>query len=324
MDEHMNFLQTGYKGKNDWWMYIIMFFIIFAASFIGQLPILFVAVAKANGDVVRLEESSKNSFADLGIDSNLYLFLMLLGFIVAFFVFVGALRGIHKKKLAWVITSREKIDWKRVLFGVVVWGMIIILSMSIDLYLSPENYEWNFKPEKFAILCLVALLCIPIQTTLEEVLFRGYYMQGLALWIKNKWAPLLIMSVVFGGLHAFNPEIQKLGYTLLIFYIASGFFFGIVTLLDEGAEIAIGMHAINNVVAALFITANWTVFQTDALYVDTAEPSIDFEMFLPVFILYPLAIFIFSQKYGWTQWRDKIFGDVTKPVEEKSIDELGS
>ena len=25
----MNFLQTGYKGKNESWMYVIMFFIVF-------------------------------------------------------------------------------------------------------------------------------------------------------------------------------------------------------------------------------------------------------------------------------------------------------
>jgi len=320
----MNFLQTGYKGKNDWWMYVIMFIVVVVAAIIGQLPITFVALAQVDGDMQRFVESGESSFADIGIDSNLYLFLILLSFIVAFLVFVVALRGIHKKRMTWVITSREKIDWKRVWFGVLVWGIIVIASMSIDLVMSPENYEWNFKPEKFAILCVVSILFIPIQTTLEEVLFRGYYMQGLALWIKNKWLPLIIMSVVFGCLHGANPEIQKLGYTLLIFYVASGFFFGIVTLLDEGAELAIGMHAINNIIAALFITANWTVFQTDALYVDTAEPSINFEMFLPIFILYPLAIFVFSKKYGWTKWKDKLFGDVVKPVDHNEVDALGS
>ena len=320
----MNFLQTGFKGKNDWWMYVVMFVIIFFTSIIGQLPITFVAMFKAGGDAQRFAESAENNFTDLGIDSNFYLFLMLLGFIVAFFFFVISLKVMHKKKLTWVITSREKIDWKRVWFGVIVWGLIIVSFMSIDLFVSPESYEWNFKPAKFAMLCVVALLCIPIQTTLEEVLFRGYYMQGLALWIRNKWLPLVIMSVVFGCLHGFNPEIQKLGYTLLIFYIASGFFFGIVTLLDEGAELSIGMHAINNVVAALFITANWTVFQTDALYVDTSEPTLNFEMFLPIFVLYPMAIIIFSKKYGWTNWKDKLFGEVTEPVNPSQIDEMGS
>jgi len=320
----MNFLQTAYKGKNDWWMYVIMFVIIAITSFLGQLPFTFLVLFKIGGDVAKLEESQKVLFTDLGIDSNLYLFLMLLGFIVPLFFFIIALKGIHKKRLTWVITSRKKIDWKRIFYGVIVWGIVLVGSISIDLYLSPENYVWNFKPIPFLILCIVAITCIPLQTTLEEILFRGYYVQGLGLWIKNKWAPMFIMGAVFGLLHIFNPEIDKLGYGLLFFYIVSGWFFGLVTLLDEGTELAIGMHAINNVTAALFVTANWTVFQTDALYVDTSEPTLGWEMFLPVFVLYPIVIFIFSKKYGWTNWKDKIFGEVHRPLDSDVIEEIGA
>ena len=139
-------------------------------------------------------------------------------------------------------------------------------------------------------------------------------MQGLALWIKNKWAPLIIMSVVFGLLHGMNPEIEKLGYIALVFYIGTGFFFGIVTLMDEGTELAMGMHAINNILAALFVTTDWTVFQTDALFVDTSEPSVGLEMFLPLCVLYPLVFFVFSKKYDWSNWKEKIFGKLVTPI----------
>jgi len=37
------------------------------------------------------------------------------------------------------------------------------------------------------------------------------------------------------------------------------------------------------------------------------------EMFLPVFILYPVVFLIFSKKYGWSNWKDKIFGKLEKP-----------
>ncbi|MEQ6124810.1 CPBP family intramembrane glutamic endopeptidase [Pseudotenacibaculum sp. MALMAid0570] len=320
----MNFFQTGYKGRNDWWMYIVMFFVIFFTSILGQLPITFLALSKVGGDMQLFTESGQNNFADLGIDSNLYLFLILLSFIVPLIFFILILKGMHKKKFSWVVTSREKIDWKRVWYGVAIWGIVTIGFIGIDIFLAPENYVWNFKPIPFFTLCLVSILFIPLQTTLEEVLFRGYYMQGLALWLKNRWAPLIIMSVVFGVLHIFNPEIDKLGYTILVFYIGTGFFFGITTLLDEGAELAIGMHAVNNVLAALFVTTDWTVFQTDALYVDISEPTLGIEMLLPVFVLYPIVLFIFTKKYGWTNWKDKLFGKVEEPVNSAVIDELGS
>ncbi len=309
----MNFLQTGYRGKNESWMYVIIFFIIFFGSMIGQIPITIKAFFASGRDMQKFLESGQNSFADLGIDSNLYLFLILLSFVIPLLLFIPLVKSIHKKKIRWIITSRKKIDWSRFFFGVFIWGLLTIFFLGSDILLSPEKYVWNFKPIPFFTLCFVAIVFMPLQTSLEELLFRGYYMQGLALWIKNKWAPLIIMSLVFGLLHGMNPEIEKLGYIALVFYIGTGLFFGIVSLMDEGIELAMGMHAVNNILAALFVTTDWTVFQTEALFVDVSEPSLGMEMFLPVFILYPVVFLIFSKKYGWSNWKDKIFGKLEKP-----------
>lgn len=313
----MNFIQTGYKGKNDWWMYVLMFLIVIIGAVIGQIPLTIVAWLKADGNQSRFLESANNNFADLGINSSYYLFLILLSFVVPLILFVIALKGMHKKKLTWIVTSREKIDWKRVGFGVIFWGIISVVIIGFGILISPEKFVWNFKPIPFLLLLLVSVLFIPLQTTLEELLFRGYYFQGIGMMSKNKWIPLLVMGCVFGLLHGANPEIEKLGYIALVFYIGTGIFFGLVTLLDEGAELAIGMHAINNVVAAIFVTTNWTVFQTDALFVDISEPSVTLEMFLPVFVVYPIMILILSKKYGWKNWKNKLFGAVESPIIDK-------
>ncbi len=310
----MNFIQTGYKGKNEWWMYIVVFFIVFFGALIGQIPLTIAAVIKTKGDSEALMQSANNNFADLVIDSNLYLFLILLSFIVPLILFLIALKGIHKKKLKWIITSREEIDWKRIWFGVIFWGIVAASLIGLGIILSPENYVWNFKPIPFFILLAVSLIFIPMQTSLEELLFRGYYFQAIGMMAKNKWIPLLVMGSVFGLLHGANPEIEKLGYAILIFYVGTGIFFGLITLLDEGAELAIGMHAINNIIAAVFVTTDWTVFNTEALFVDMSEPSLTWEMFLPVFVVYPLVLLFLSKKYGWKNWKDKLFGTVEEPV----------
>ena len=217
----MNFLSTGFRGKNNWWMYLVMIAVVFTGMFIGQIPITVVALAEVNGDLQRFTESGEKNFTDLGIDSNLYLLLMLLGFITAFLLFITVLKVMHKKKLTWVITSREKIDWKRIGFGILVWGVISIGSMSIHLILSPENYAWNFKPEKFLVLCAVALLCIPIQTTLEEVLFRGYYMQALAIsTTKKQFGFILVYILLCISLHMYytnNLQLDVFTHFLMIF-----------------------------------------------------------------------------------------------------------
>ncbi len=129
--------------------------------------------------------------------------------------------------------------------------------------------------------------------------------------------PLILTSVIFGLLHGLNPEVEKLGWISMVYYIGTGLVLGIFTLMDEGTELALGFHAANNIIAAVLVTANWTVFQTEALLVDTSEPSVGWEMFVPVLILYPMVLFIFSDKYGWTNWQGKLLGTVRKPIELK-------
>ena len=130
----------------------------------------------------------------------------------------------------------------------------------------------------------------------------------------SKLTPLLITSVIFGLLHGANPEVEKLGYISMVFYIGTGLFYGVTTLMDEGTELSLGLHAINNIVAAFFVTTNWAVFKTDALYVDTSEPSVGWEMFFPVLVLYPMMLFIFSKKYGWKNWVQKLTGKIEEPT----------
>lgn len=309
----MNFIQQAYKGQNQWYLYLLVIFIVlFGWQFIGVIPLAVTAVlhSESTNEFLR---AADDSFMSLGINKNLFLFMM-----VAMFAFgLGSLflgvKYIHKRAIKTVITSRAKIDWSRFWFGFFIWGILSIIVVSSDILLSPENYTWNFKPLPFFTLVAVSFLFLPIQTSFEELLFRGYFMQGLGTWFKNRWVPLIVTSVAFGLLHGANPEVEKLGYISMVFYIGTGFFFGITTLMDEGTELALGLHAINNIVAAFLVTTDWTVFQTDALFVDTSDPSVGIEMFLPVFVLYPLMLLLFSKKYGWKNWKEKLFENVEKP-----------
>ena len=131
-------------------------------------------------------------------------------------------------------------------------------------------------------------------------------MQGFAGMFKNAWAPLLMTSIIFGSLHLFNPEVEKLGYGIMGYYIGTGLFLGIMTLMDEGIELALGFHAANNLVTALLVTANWTAFQTESVLIDVSEPSLGAELFISLFVLYPLFLVWMSKKYGWKNWKSKL------------------
>ena len=309
----MNFFQTAYKGLNDWWMYFVTLILMFVFTQLGTVPLIFVAFKQVNFNLEKFRIAGQNNFMNIGIDSNLFLFLMVLGAAVGIAgLFIGV-RYIHNKQFKWIITARENVDWKRIIYGFSLWGILSAVLIFIGIMMEPAVYEWNFNLIPFLILVFISFVFIPLQTSLEEFIFRGYLMQGIGLLVKNKWFPFLFTSILFGLLHGANPEIEKMGQLALIFYIAAGFFFGIITLMDDGMELSLGVHASNNIVAAILVTTDWTVFQTEALFLDRSEPSLGLEMFIPIFVIYPIVIFIFAKKYKWNNWKDKLLGKIETP-----------
>ena len=131
-------------------------------------------------------------------------------------------------------------------------------------------------------------------------------MQGFSGLFKNSWAPLLMTSLIFGCLHLFNPEVEKLGYGILVYYIGTGLFLGIMTIMDDGIELALGFHAANNLTTALLVTSSWTAFQTESVLIDISEPSLGPELILSLLLFYPLLLLLMSYKYGWSNWKSKL------------------
>jgi len=217
---------------------------------------------------------------------------------------------VHQQSLISFTTSRDKVDWRRIFFAFFLWGALIVGSTLISYYSSPENYVFNFKPVPFLIFFFLALILIPLQTSFEEFFFRGYLMQGLGLATKTRWFPFIFTSIIFGLMHIANPEVEKMGYIILIYYIGTGFFLGILTLMDEGLELALGFHAANNFFGALLLTSDWSAFQTHSILKDVGEPSAGFDVILPVFILFPIPLLIFSKVYGWKNWQQNLFGSL--------------
>ena len=77
--------------------------------------------------------------------------------------------------------------------------------------------------------------------------------------------------------------------------------------MDKGLELSLGFHAGNNILIALLVTADWTVFQTNSVLKSIGEPKI-ISMIIPLFIIYPLVLFYFSKKYNWSDWKENLTG----------------
>jgi len=307
------YIAQAYKFLHDWWRYLVGAIVIFFASQLGAIPLVIAATMKLmseGGDMSQLEDP--NLIMTI-LESNLTLFLMLLSFAVGLFVLYFVVKWMHKQPFVTLTTSRKKTDWGRVWFGFILIAVTTVFFTGLDYYMNPQDYEIQFNLVPFAILAVIAIVMIPLQTSFEEYLFRGYLMQGIGVIFGNKWLPLIITSVIFGGLHFFNPEVEKLGPIIMMYYIGTGFFLGIITLMDEGMELALGFHAGNNLIAALLVTADWTVFQTNSILKDISEPSAGIDVLIPVLIFYPILIAIMAYRYKWKGWKDKLFGNVSPP-----------
>lgn len=321
------YIAQTFNVLHDWWRYLVGTIIIFIAwQLVGMIPLAIAIGVKAIGtgeiptDIQQMSQL---------LGSNLFLFLMLLSFAIALVGLLFTTKLLHKQSILLLTTTRKKIDWKRFWFIFLLWGIVSSSFVLIDyFFFTPEDYLLNFKLQPFLILCVISVLLIPLQTSFEEYLFRGYLMQGFGVIFKNKWLPLLITSIGFGLLHIANPEVEKLGYVIMVYYIGTGLFLGIITLMDEGLELALGFHAANNLFTALLVTADWTAFQTDSILKDMSDPETMglTEIFVPVFVVFPIILFVLSKKYNWTNWKDKLFGDVVEPPKKnyKIIEDIGN
>ena len=127
----------------------------------------------------------------------------------------------------------------------------------VEALLFPGRYIWTPDMGRFLPFLVLALIFIPIQTSTEELFFRGYLLQELGLHWKNILVLSCFSGLIFGLPHLLNPE-ATVNYPLLgFYYFAFGFSLAFITLREGRLELALGAHAANNLFSV--IVANYTV-----------------------------------------------------------------
>ena len=293
------------RHKNQWYWYILAIFIILIFAFIFSLPIF--GIATLNG----VKDTSKNLTAkDLGLSDALFLGVEMLPSIGLTLGIIASAYILHKRSWKTLITAYPNIRWERFLFGNLLWLGLMIGGELITYSLNPDNYIFQFEVTQFVALLIVSVLVIPLQAAGEELFFRGYLMQGIGWGTKKAWIALVITSIGFGLLHLANPEIEKYGSEFIITYIIMGLFFGVIALMDDGLELAIGVHTINNIYNAVLVT-----FPGSALELPTVFRIKEYNAWMGFgleVLLFVFFIWICAKKYGWTDW-DKITRKIIDP-----------
>jgi hypothetical protein len=139
-------------------------------------------------------------------------------------------------------------------------------------------------------------------------------MQGFGILVKNRWFPLVMTALLFGLMHSFNPEVKDFGFLAMMpQYILFGLIFGILTILDDGIEAAMGAHAANNIFLCIMVTHKSSALQTAALYEQqNVLPWIELAALLITGVIFLLVL---KRLFGWNDI-SVLAGRVTEPPEE--------
>lgn len=289
------YLKQAFQGRNGFIDYFISIIIILIlTNTIGAIPLAIDTLFPQDVNTI-----------PYGIYQDLKLIYMLFPFVIGAIAILFAVKLIHKKTIVSFLTTRKKFDFKRAAKGALIWSVILILT-SIPTFLSSDTVVLNFQPLAFLILIFITIFLLIFQTSFEEFLFRGYLMQAFTVATKTRWAPLLITSIIFGLMHISNPEVKEFGVLMTMpTYIIYGLVMGLVVVMDNGLEIALGMHFANNALSSILFTTTASVLKTPALFLET-NPTLSMTDNIMMLLSSIAFLIVCSFIFKWKDW-GKIF-----------------
>ena len=163
------------------------------------------------------------------------------------------LRLLHKRSLRTLLGPSGKIIW-RLWLGAAAVILVLAVVDAIATFASAElTQQMSFL--KWTAWLAPSLVLLFLQTTAEEMVFRGYLLQQLAARFKSRWIWWVLPSVIFGAFH-WNPVTfganawMVVGTTTLMGLILSD-----ITARFGSLSPAMGLHFANNLVVMLLMNS---------------------------------------------------------------------
>ncbi|MDQ2633772.1 MAG: lysostaphin resistance A-like protein [Pseudomonadota bacterium] len=165
-----------------------------------------------------------------------------------------AMRLLHQEKLSQLFGNSARISRSGFLNGLVAVLLTSVLTELCYLVVIPDVQRGPIEFGTWALYLLPILFFAYVQTSSEELLFRGYLMRGLANRFRSPLVWAVLPTIVFTALH-WNPQ-SVLGMNVGVL-ISIGAFAALLALLvyatgNLGA--AMGAHLGNNLVGFLLIS----------------------------------------------------------------------
>jgi len=306
-------MTAPFRGKNAFWRYFVGVVAPFiAANVIGALPLAAVIITRTLEGSPMPQKGGMPDFEAMGINLNVGFVLNIIPFLLGLLTIILLVKPLHNRSFQTVVNGGRKTRWGRVFMAALVWIVVSAVWMIYSLKSDPGNFRINNTSTSLIVLAILALTLIPFQAAFEEILFRGYLMQGFAVLARNRWIPIVVTSLLFGLMHGLNPEVQQYGFlTMMPQYIFFGLVFAVLTMFDDGIEMAIGAHAANNIFLSVLITHDDMALQTPALYEQVQ--IYPWKEFASLVVMSVVFLIIMALIYRWKDIR-KLYARIIVPV----------
>jgi membrane protease YdiL (CAAX protease family) len=194
---------------------------------------------------------------------------VMLQFIPFFIACLAAPVLFHDRSPRTLVTAAERVSWGRIRQGFVLWFGLVLVFEAIPYLADPGSYTVQGDWRNLLLFLPLAAILLPIQTTAEELFFRGYLLQWLSLRTRNLTGLAVFSGLIFTLPHLLNPETEANIALAALNFFTVGFILAYAALQDGRLELAIGAHFANNVYATTVVTFEDSSLETPALFFTT-------------------------------------------------------
>jgi len=266
-DAHADFIAPARATAQVW--RLLAGLVLIGATILGLTALFQSAILSLAGDAVyrditRLEGTGSTAAGVL---------LLLYSFAIMILAVAMVTAQLHKRS---PLTLLGPIPDLLRQFGATL-AVLIALGVAI-IVLPPWGYsdpvEVGVAPLTWLLILPVSLGAVLVQTSAEEILFRGYIQQQLAARFQSPLIWMIAPSVLFGLLH-YRPETGANGALIMLW--AGGFALIAADLTARAGTLgpAIALHFMSNASALLILSADSTLsgLALFRLQVDMADPQ---------------------------------------------------
>jgi membrane protease YdiL (CAAX protease family) len=180
-----------------------------------------------------------------------------------------AMRWIHGEPLSALLGASRRLSWPDFLKGLIA-VLITSLVSEILLYLLQPRIERGTISLSSWLLFLIPIVTLTLlQTSSEEVLFRGYLLRGLASRFRSPFIWALLPGLLFTSLHWSASASAAINACVLVSIAAFALLLTLVVYATGNLGAAFGAHLGNNLTGFVLISHQES-YNSFALF--TAKP----------------------------------------------------